>query len=188
MKFLHGLLIVSLLIVATLSWQDWFTPQRPVEQVIEMLERKSDYYLEAFTIDTLTAAGALKHRLSGKTLTHFPHDDSAEIEDLRLLLVQPGKPSWTITSQYGWITSGAVRAELRGEVVMIRADAPGAPGIRIDSRDMRLDTQSHQFDTDAPVLIVSDLWQARGTGMRSNTDTGDFTLLANVKYTYEPAL
>ena len=188
MKLLHGLLIVLLLVAAMLPWQDWISPQRAPEQLIEMMERKSDYYLEAFTIDTLTAAGKLRHRLSGKTLTHYPHDDTAEIDAMHLLLKQPGKPDWTVSSQSSLITSGAIFVELRGKVAMIRDDAPGTPGIRIDSHDMRLDTQTHQLDTDAPVLIISDRWRASGTGLRSNTESGDFSLLANVVFTYAPSL
>lgn len=188
MKILHGLLIVLLLIVAMLPWQDWISPQRAPEQTIEMAERKSDYYLEAFTIDTLTSAGKLETRLSGITLTHYPRDDSAEIEALRLLIKQPGMPDWNISSQRGWVTSDAIRVDLRGRVAMIRDDAPGTPGMRIDSHDMRLDTQTLQFDTDAPVVIVSDRWQASGTGMRSNAVSGDFSLLANVEITYAPSL
>jgi len=69
---------------------------------------------------------------------------------------------------------------------MIRDDAPGVPGIRIDSHDVRLDTQTHLVETDAPFLMVSDHWQARGTGFRGNTESGDFSLLANVEYTYAP--
>ncbi len=188
MKILHGLLIILLLIVAMSSWQDWLSPRPAPDSTIEMAERKSDYYLEAFTIDTYAATGKLEHRLSGKTLTHYPRDDTAEIEALHLLLKRQGQPDWSVSSQSGWVESGATRMELRGEVAMIRGEAPGRPRIRIDSHDVRLDTQKHRVETDAPFLMVSDRWQARGTGFRGNIESGDFSLLANVEYTYAPPL
>ncbi len=151
-----------------------------------MAALKSDYYLEAFTIHTLTDTGQLKHRLSGATLTHYPHDDTAYIDALQLLLKRPAQADWLVSSERGWLSSGATQVNLLGKVVMIRDTAPDAPGMRIDSRDMRLDTPMNTIATDEGVVIVSDRWKAQGTGLRGNTESGDFTLLANVIFTYAP--
>ena len=132
--------------------------------------------------------GDLKHRLSGATLIHYPHDDTAEIDSLRLLLKRANKADWQISSDRAWLSSGAMRVDLLGEVVMIREREPTAPGMRIDSHDMHLETQSHMLTTDAAVAIASDRWQAYGDGLRGNTESGDFTLLANVVFTYASPL
>lgn len=180
------LLITLLFAIALLSWQDWPAPQQIADKTVEMATRKSDYYLEAFTIDTLTDTGKLKHRLSGTALTHYPHDDTAEIDALQLQLKRPAKTDWSISSERSWLSSGATQIDLLGKVVMIRGSVPEAPGMRIDSSNMHIDISMNKIITDQAVVIASERWQAQGVGLRGNTEFGDFALLANVVFTYAP--
>lgn len=186
MKLLRILVLGSLLLVALFSLQYRQEPSSTTDTVIEMVERKSDYYLSDFDIDTFNGDGSLKHRLSGDSLTHYPNDDTAEIEVLRLQLKRPQKADWDVRSDRGWLTAGATRVDLLGEVVMRRKEIPGTAAMRIDSRDMQLDTEASTITTDSGVVIASANWTARGDQMRGNTATGDLTLINNVVVTYAP--
>ena len=186
MKWPQGVLIALLLVVAALSLQEWPTPDAPPKESIEMVERRSDYYLETFDIDTLNNQGTLKHTLSGNSLTHYPHDDTAEIDALKLLVKRDNKSDWHVSSNTGWLASGATHVDLQGKVAMIREDGADDPGMTINSDTMRFDMEANTIATDSPVVIASEQWVANADGLRGNADTGDLTLLANVVFTYAP--
>lgn len=183
---LRTLALFALLVIAVVSllWEA-APPEAPTPREPSMAERRSDYYLEDFRITEFGLDGAAMHVLAGEVLTHYRHDDTADIVEPRLELQKPGGPRWTLEAERGWLSPGGEEIQLRGKVVMMRAAMPALPAMRIDTADVTVHTEASTLRTEAPVSIDAGLWRVRAIGLDSNFGERQLTLLKDVRGHYE---
>ena len=184
MNSLRALLIFILLVVAVISWSDLLNWHTSAPETIAMAEQRADYYLEQFSINTYDPSGTRVQRLSGKHLTHFAHNNTAEINAL-YLTTHGDEPHWIIRAESGTIFEDDEQIVLNDAVTLQRKPSPLKESILIKGRDMLLDNRSQNISSEDHTTITADSWQAAGTGLLANTQSGDFSFQANTVMTYE---
>jgi len=184
---LHNIALFALLVVAVISLI-WEGPTAPPRQDAEpsMAERRSDYYLEDFRITEYGVDGRPAQVLAGRTLTHYPADDTADLEAPELILQRPGAPRWTVSAEHGWLSPGGELIRLLGKVVMMRHAAPGSPPLRIETERLELHTGDETLHSDAPVTITGPAWRVDAVGLESDLKRRQLTLMHDVRSHYEP--
>jgi len=184
---LNNIALFALLVVAVISLI-WERPAPPPRQDAEpsMAERRSDYYLEDFRITEYGADGRPAQVLAGRTLTHYPADDTADLEAPELSLSRPGAPRWTARAEQGWLSPGGERIRLQGKVVMMRHAAPDSPPLRIETERLELHTGDETLHSDAAVAIIGANWRVDAVGLESDLKTRRLTLMHEVRGHYEP--
>src|SRR5436190_1078045 len=68
--------------------------------------------------------GAVLYTLFARKMTHFPDDDSALLDTVRLEAYDPGHPKMVVTADQGRLEQGGDRVFIEGNVVIVRAGDP----------------------------------------------------------------
>ena len=116
-----------------------------------------DLIVEGFHARKLGVDGAVLYTLDARKMVHYPDDNSALLESVRLEAFEPLQPKMTITADNGKLEQGGDRVLIEGNVVVVReADARNEPA--------RLTTDK--------VLVLPDAGIARGSSeVRLETPT-----------------
>ncbi len=85
---------LPLLLMAVLALATWWLVKNSPRPAGELAERPvskdPDYTMTAFSLDRFDAAGALKLRIEGDHLRHFPATDRIEIDGVHILSIAAG--------------------------------------------------------------------------------------------------
>ncbi|HEX6795638.1 MAG TPA: LPS export ABC transporter periplasmic protein LptC [Casimicrobiaceae bacterium] len=133
-----------------------------------------DLFLSDFKAVTFDAHGLPRQSLSAVSAEHFPDNDSAELEDPKLSLTEPGRPTMTITADAGVIAGDREHGEFKGNVLVHRDPdpAPAAPGetpsgpVTLTTSVLHVDTKEQRVTTDQPVTIEEPRGIIRGRGLQ----------------------
>jgi lipopolysaccharide export system protein LptC len=83
-----------------------------------------DVMVENFKARKLDEQGLVRYTLVARKMVHYPDDDSALLETVRLEAFEPRQPKMTITADHGKLEQGGDRVWIEGNVVIVReADA-----------------------------------------------------------------
>jgi lipopolysaccharide export system protein LptC len=147
--------------------------------------RSPDMYLDNFTSTVMDAAGRPHRRLTAKHMAHFPDTNTSELEYPYLRMYRLDEPPWHVRSERGWVSANGEVVLLTGEVHIWRDTEAGKRMISIDTRDLRILTESDFGETDKPVVITRPTNTSRGVGMRAYLQQGRVELLSRVQTVYE---
>lgn len=189
-RFLSGYwLLVPLLLVAILVRNYVEAPDTLVlDEPLTMQDMRADYYLEDFTTRRFDADGRLEYRLTGDTLSHYPDDGRAEIEQPRLTMRQP-EAVWTMRAGSGRLTRRPDVVTLLDDVFLERAsliDEQAGP-LRLSTSDLSVELASRDVRTSQPVRIEAPGLQLEAIGLQSSMAAGKLELLSNVTGRYDVA-
>ena len=144
-----------------------------------------DSVMEGYRATMMSAEGAPRHRLWGEVLTHFPGDDSTELEQPRLLVFRELGEPWLLASEQGWVSGDGELVLLSGEVRIRREGSEAAGPVAVDTRDLRVLPEEDFAETDQPAVIATDELTMAGTGMRAYLKDGRLQILEKVRSRYE---
>jgi lipopolysaccharide export system protein LptC len=83
-----------------------------------------DVMVENFSARKLDEAGLVRYTLVARKMVHYPDDDSALLDTVKMEAFEPKQPKMTITADHGRLEQGGDRVWIEGDVVMVReADA-----------------------------------------------------------------
>lgn len=85
-----------------------------------------DFFIERFTIDRFDSQGIRTQSLLAAKMTHYPDDDSTEVRMPDLTYHKAGRPT-RIRADDGWLSPNGKEVRLKGNVLLVRAAAPGSP-------------------------------------------------------------
>ncbi len=131
----------ALLTIAALSW--WlprsFTPGETARA--PLARHEPDYTAENITTVAVDARGVKLYELSARRVTHFPDDDSTELEEPYLIQYRAGLAPTHTRARRGRIPGDSRDILLSGDVHMARGRDPqgAAAEIRTDSMRMQLE-------------------------------------------------
>ena len=115
-------------IAAFLSW--WLSSTGPsFIPHLEVKRHDPDYYLVNFTLTTMDDKGNPKHQLSADNMYHYPDDDTANLENPRLVVYQNEKDSWEIRADSGLVSEEGNSVFLQGDVFVNRLNTQPDHGL-----------------------------------------------------------
>jgi len=174
------------LVLAFSAWLQEFAT-RPLAPTVAV-GRVPDHVLEGYRVALHSTDGSPRYRLSGPRLSHYPDEDSAELEAPSLTLYEAGSPAWTADAEHGTLTNGADRVLLGGAVTLRRLPAPGVTALQIETRDLRLEPDRDLAETDQPVHITGEHFVVDAIGLRVRLVDGSrvIELLSQVRGRHDP--
>jgi len=149
------------------------------------LRHTPDLYLTQFTLDVMDSSGQPHHRLTGETMRHYPDDESSEIDQPRFSLIEENRVQMTGSAQLGTINSDGSRVVLQQAVDLRRLSPPAKRPLQIESSEMTIWPNHEIATTDSAVTIRDNTTLTTATGLRSNWNSGQHTLLSNVRMIHE---
>jgi len=136
--------------------------------------------------------GQLHYQMSTPLIRSFQPQTKASAEDYSLfqtpvfiLVNDPKKPGWLVTSQEGRLDSNNEWFTLSQDVVA-RQTSEKQGETTITTSDLRLNTREQFAETSKAVTMRAAKSQITGVGMRADMKRDHIQLLSNVKGNYEP--
>lgn len=179
-----GLLFFMLaLLVALLYWLNQSRPG-PSRVQDDASDRTPDYVVENFSAIRMEDDGTGRHILLGKKMVHYPDDDSADLEQPRLITTEPGKPSVQLKADQAKMSANGEDIYLSGNVVVVRNAGKGRGETTMTTNILHLIPDDDIARTDEPVVISETNAVIRAVGMEMNNRSGITQLLSRVKVTH----
>ena len=114
-------------------------------------------------------------------------DRSAQAAGLSLETLNDGKTGWHLVSPTASMPAGQDRYLLEGPVVVTGNWPDTGEPVRVDSTQVWVDPDIHQFFSATPVTIQGQTRQGSAVGMRADWDSHRLLLQRDVKMTYVAA-
>jgi lipopolysaccharide export system protein LptC len=120
------LVALSLLVLLTM-WLNQLV-QAPVSRADGSMRHDPDLIVESFSARKLGVDGRLLYTLAARKMVHYPDDNSALLEAVKVEAYEPKQPRMMITADHGRLEQGGERVLIEGNVVIVRdADANNQP-------------------------------------------------------------
>src|SRR3954464_7622459 len=98
--------------------------QTPAARADGALRHDPDLMVESFNAKKLGEDGRVLYTLAARKMVHYPDDDSALLESVKVEAFEPKQPRMMITADNGRLEQGGERVLIEGNVVIVRdADA-----------------------------------------------------------------
>ena len=173
------------LLVALTLWLNYLV-QAPGTRADGALRHDPDLMVENFSARALGEDGRVLYTLDARKMVHYPDDDSAVLETVKLQSFEPRQPTMTATADHGRLEQGGDRVWIEGNVVVVRdADARGESA-RLTTDRLLVLPDAGIARTSSPVTLHSPSGRVDATGLE--IDNRARTLrLERVRATYKPA-
>lgn|GEM_PF-555816 len=127
-RFLSGYWLLVPLLLFAIVVRNWVESPETLlpDEPLTMQRLQADFYLEDFTTRRFDADGQLQYLLSGRSLSHFPQGDRAEIVEPRLQLNEPSL-RWSMRASGGRLSRSPDVITLLEDVVLRREPLDGLP-------------------------------------------------------------
>jgi lipopolysaccharide export system protein LptC len=151
--------VLLMALLAALTW--WLVKNTPVPgegRTPPLPREEPDYTMHQFTVTRYEPDGALRARLEGDTLQHFPATDTIKVEQVRLRsLDEQGRVLYG-TADHGISNGDATQVRLMGRARVVRE--PGADEGAEERNEIRgevldIDTVADRVSSDQPVTLIS---------------------------------
>ncbi len=180
----HAALVALLILAACSAWMlhdlepRLLSTSDPPVQV-------PDYVVENFVTTMRDEEGQPRQRIEAVYMAHFPDTGNREFVEPRLVMYRGDAVPWQARAERGWLSASGDVMLLQGEVFIWRNSRDGEPRIEIETRDMRVLTETDYGETDQPVVITTRHSRSRGVGMRAWLEKGRLELLSQVHTVFD---
>jgi len=147
-----------------------------------------DYYIEKFDFVRMSEAGQPRYKISGAKLTHYPLDNSSEIEQPVVNRLEKDRPPMMIRADRARLEDDNSKIHMYGNVNVDRPATPMAQYFHLKSEYLLVLPDDDIVETDRPVHIVLGESILDGSGMYANNATREFRLSSQVRGTYRAPL
>ncbi|MCL2830412.1 MAG: LPS export ABC transporter periplasmic protein LptC [Betaproteobacteria bacterium] len=157
-------------------------PENPEDR---HLRHDPDYIVEALRLRKLDHEGRLRQSLTAARLTHYPDDDSTEVETPVVVFTAPDKPDITLQAQSAEISANGEAIYLKDEV-RLKRDPRNAGEMPIvgEMPDLTVLTEDELAVTNSPVLITQGRSYLRGVGMKVDHKEQTYTIESQARGEY----
>jgi len=181
------LLTVALLVAAAAASWWWSRLQETPERGrIGTQEHRPDYYLTAFELTDMNAAGQVDRRLTADDMYHYPDSATSTLTRPRLLVYEDGRAAWDIAALRGIVAERARMISLLGDVVVRYHGADPSGDARMYTEELDVWPDSKLAETRADVRIEDRSGVTRATGMTVDLARRQAALHAQVRGEYAP--
>lgn len=172
------------LLVALTLWLNQLV-QPPAGRADGSKRHDPDLMVENFSARKLGEDGAVVYTLAARKMVHYPDDDSAHLESLRLEAFEPRQPRMTITADSGRLEQGGERVWIEGNVVVVREAGAGNEGARLTTQRLLVLPDEGIARGPAEVTLESPSGRAHAATFELNNRTRVLRL-DKVRATYKP--
>lgn len=159
--------------------------QTPPGRGLGSLRHDPDLVVENFSARKLGLDGAVLYTLAARKMVHYPDDDSALLESLKLDSFEPQQPRMTITADNGRLEQGGERIWIEGNVVVVREGDAKNEAARLTTDKLLVLPDAGIASTTSEVTLESASGHTVAAGME--IDNRARTLkLQKVRATYKP--
>ena len=179
---------VSALFFATmgaLTYWVWLLIDENLGQITPARLHEPDYYMEHMKRNTLDETGTLKNVLFADLATHYPDDDTTELESPRMEIYNGNLDPWYVIGETGWVSSGSEIIVLHGEVEIWRLNSQGQRDFEVLTSELRVLPKEQYAETAEPATIMSKTTVTNTIGMRANFAHDRLEFLEEVKSRHE---
>jgi lipopolysaccharide export system protein LptC len=159
--------------------------QAPTVKNDGLTRHDPDLIVENFDAQKLHEDGTVQYTLRAKKMVHYPDDDSALLDTVRLEAFEPGQPKMTMTSDRGRLEQKGERVLAEGNVVIVREADAKTEKSRITTDRLLVLPDDGIARTKSPVTLDSASSHATATSMELNNQTRILEL-ENVRSTIKP--
>jgi lipopolysaccharide export system protein LptC len=146
------LLLMGLLAMAT-WWLVQNTPRLVDPGEPAPLRHEPDYLMERFTLQRYTADGALRVRLQGEQMRHYPDTDTIEVDAVTINAYGPDGRVTTATARRAVANGDASELQLVGRAQVVYEAGNPAREVEFESEFLHLFTRTEQLRSHQPVRM-----------------------------------
>ncbi|MFA5915152.1 MAG: LPS export ABC transporter periplasmic protein LptC [Burkholderiales bacterium] len=177
-------LLLMLALAAASLWLERAV-QAPEHDKSGKLRHDPDFIAEDFGITKMGASGKPEYSLSAVRMLHYPDDDSTDIVEPRLVQRHDQAAPIVIRADRGLISRNGDEASFFGNVVVVREASREHSELRMHTEYLQVVPDRDLARTDKPVTITEGRSRLAGVGMEFNNKTRQFTLLSQVRGTFD---
>lgn len=161
--------------------------QAPAARNDGSMRHDPDLMVENFSARKLGEDGRVMYTLAARKMVHYPDDDSAVLDTVKLEAFEPRQPKMTATADQGRLDrSGDDKVWVEGNVVVVRdADQHGSQA-RLTTDNLLILPDAGIARTASEVTLESAEGRARATGMELDNHARTLRL-DRVHATYRPS-
>lgn len=130
--------------------------------------------------------GHWQSTLDVKHMVHYSQQDTAKLEQPRLISTGKDKLIWIITADHGISHDGGKVLDLQGHVVVQRLDNGTQKTMQLNTESLVAYPKKKYAETNQPVTITQPGSVMKAIGMTADMNTGDIKLLNQAQGVYEP--
>ena len=145
-----------------------------------------DVMVENFSARKLGVDGLVLYTLAARKMVHYPDDDSALLETVKLEAFEPRQPKMTATAERGRLEQGGDRVWVEGNVVIVREADAKAGRARLTTEKLLLLPDEGIARTNEAVTLESPEGHAHAIGMELDNQARVLRL-DRVHATYKPS-
>jgi lipopolysaccharide export system protein LptC len=145
-----------------------------------------DLMVDNFSARKLGEDGNVLYTLAARRMVHYPDDDSAHLETVKLEAFEPKQPKMTATADRGRLEQGGDRVFVEGNVIVIREADAKLGQARLTTEKLLLLPDAGIARTREPVMLESPQGRANAVGMELDNHARVLRL-DRVNATYRPS-
>lgn len=124
--------------------------------------------------------GSQRYELIADKLSHFPADDTTQLEQPRLTVFRDDT-AFYVSAVSGKVSPGGEQVDLAGDVLARRSRAEGLPELTLRTEALSVWPDPQRARTDQPVRLTQGNTTANALGMESDNLFGTLNLTGQVK-------
>ena len=162
-------IILLTLLLAIGGWAWWHNQQRVDTLTREKVlpAQEMDYFIEDFSVTTMTPKGKPARTLSASEMLHFRDTGITKLEQPLVRIYNQSAANWMVESEQGELSEDGKKLLLSGAVEIHRSATPSIRAMHISTSNLRVNTDQDYAETDDAVKITSDKGWVQGVGMQA---------------------
>ena len=182
---------LPLMIMVALALGTWLvaknTPGLLAPSTPAAVAHEPDYTLDHFTLQHFDVDGALKVQIEGEHLQHFPDDDIMEVEQIRVVTLDPDGRRMTASAQHGRARGDSSEVWLDGQAQVVSVSEGEVP-VQMNGEHLHALPKLRRVDSKFMVLVRQGDSEFNADGMEYDDITRLATLHGNVHALIQPAM
>jgi lipopolysaccharide export system protein LptC len=142
-----------------------------------------DYFIKDFSTTVTNLHGRTSQQLTATTLYHYLDSDLTTLEQPDIKVSGEGNAAWHATADNGELSGGKQRTLLLQNNVVLRQ--VGDDSVTLHTKWLRIESERHYAETDAPVTIESKAGHIEGVGLNLYGDEQRLLVRSTVRGQYE---
>jgi len=160
-------MLIILLIIGSWAW--WHNQQQPRVKTQDTVTStyQLDYFVEDFSVTTMTPKGKPARTLTAVKMEHFRDTEITQLEKPFFRIYNQAASVWEVIAEKGELSADGETLLLSGRVEIDRPAAPSVRAMHISTSNLRVKADQDYAETDDAVKITSDAGWVQGVGMQA---------------------
>jgi lipopolysaccharide export system protein LptC len=160
--------------------------QAPASAASAGAPHEPDFIVDRVVATALDKAGKAESELTAQKMTHYPDNETTELEEPRLVQLRDQGPPLRIRAERGTVTKDGEEVRLYGNVRLVREASGTRPELRVETPFLLVFPKEEVARTPDSVVITEGRSRLSGVGMEYNHQTRAIELHGRVSGTFSP--